>query len=46
MSHRKHPAETPIERMYRKVMGHKMSPAVKCILLPKRRKPRAKRKFH
>jgi|HubBroStandDraft_2_1064218.scaffolds.fasta_scaffold297128_1 hypothetical protein len=30
--------ETTIERMYREVNGHKMSPSIKRILLPKRRR--------
>jgi hypothetical protein len=33
--------ETPIERIYREVMGHRMSPALKRILL---RRPATKRK--
>ena len=33
--------ETPIERIYREVTGHKMSPALKRILL---RQPPTKRK--
>jgi hypothetical protein len=41
--YRKPHRETPIERIFREVMGRKMPPSIKRILLPKRR---VKRKGH
>lgn len=44
MHHRKPTrAETPIERIFREVMGRKMPPSIKRILLPKRMAKRKSR---